>query len=199
MKIPLVLAVGAAASVAIATPVTLDFEGQGYGDVSAVGAYGGLTFGANALTYTEASYQSGYSNTTTFNGDIAMFNGSGVVTVAATAGGDFDAISAISAWWGASDSQQSFSSTSITIEGWDDGSMVGTSTISLGQNFQTINLGFSSIDELRFINDGTDGRWYFVDDLVIDFDPQVIPLPTASALAGLGLLGLGVRRRRATL
>lgn len=199
-SIGVIFAVGAASSVAMAAPVTLDFEGQGYGDGSAIGNYGGLTFAAEALAFTESLYQSFYNNTTAFpSGDIAMFNASGVGSVAATSGSDFDAISAMASWWGTNDTQQSGSSTSITIEGWDDGVMVGTSTISLAQAFANISLGFTSIDELRFINDGTAGHFWLLDDLTLDFDPQTIPLPTASSLAGLGLLGLGVRRRRESL
>lgn len=197
MKVAAVLLACMGASGVVAAPVVLDFEGQGYIDSSSIGSYGGLSFDSGAYAYTETSYQAGYNNTTAFpSGDIAMYNGFGVVTVAATSGSDFDALSAMASWWGQNNSQQSFSSTSITIEGWDDGVMVGTSTIPLGQAFQTINLGFSSIDELRFLNDGVEARWWLLDDLTLDFEPAAIPLPSASLLAGVGLLGVGVRRRR---
>jgi len=199
------LAAGSIGSVALGGPVTLDFEGQGYGDNSAVGSYGGLTFGEKALTLIESVYHNTYHNNTEFpSGEIVMYNNddfqSDTVRATSTSGGDFDAISAMVSWWGSGNQQAGYSSTSITIEGWDDGVLVGTSTTTLNQDFQLMVLGFSSIDELRFINDGSLSHKWLLDDLVLDFDPStVVPLPTASALAGLGLLGAGLRRSRGGL
>ncbi len=54
-----------------------------------------------------------------------------------------------------------------------------------------LNSGFQGIGKVRVINIGTVASNYDRQDMLI-----VIPMPQASALAGLGLLGLGVRRRR---
>ena len=200
MKIPFVLAVGAAASVAMATPVTLDFDsiatgGGGVGFTS----YGGMTW-TSVGAVDNGYYNSIYSNSVTFSSSPnAMFNSGGTISASATNGADFDLIGMDVATFAGGDAFASHSSTSITVEGWDDGVMVGSFTTGLSVSFASFGTAFSSIDEIRFINDGQNGRWWLVDDMVVDFSPQSIPLPTTSAMAGLGLLGLGVRRRRATL
>jgi hypothetical protein len=56
-------------------------------------------------------------------------------------------------------------------------------------------------------NSADNGNNTYVDGLTItltdgsvgEFDMQVVPLPSAAAMAGLGLLGCGARRRRASL
>lgn len=74
-------------------------------------------------------------------------------------------------------------------------------TISLSKNdpFTTFTYTFNGDDstgqKIRFEATGGDNIGMLFDDFTL----QIIPLPSASALAGLGLLGLGVRRRRGSL
>ncbi|MFG0244068.1 MAG: hypothetical protein ACF8R9_14880 [Phycisphaerales bacterium JB054] len=194
------LVVGAISSVGAAAPTTLDFDSiPTGGTVQSFSEFGGLTW-TDMSAMSNSFYQSYYHNSGAFpSGPNAAYNSYGRTTVSAASGIDFDLVGMQVATYAVNDSFDDHSSTSITIEGWDDGVLVGSYTADLTVEFAYLATPLSSIDEIRFINDGIYGHWWFVDDITLEFEPQTIPLPTASALAGLGLLGLGVRRRRESL
>ena len=81
----------------------------------------------------------------------------------------------------------------------DVGALVSDSiTLAEDDPFTTFTytfLGDGTSKSIAFSNDGNNNIGALLDDVVI----TAVPLPTASALAGLGLVGMGVRRRRGSL
>ena len=169
------------------------------GNAEFSGVYEGFVWVDNWHTVTDAFYSSGYSNTYgAVSPSNAAFNGFGVteVEVLATAG-DFDFTGAYFSTWAQVDSFVSFSSTTVTVEGWDDGGMVDSMTIALSSTGYTwLGAGFTSIDQLVIRNDGGSDRWWLMDDFT--YDAVGVPEPSTLLLLGTGLAMVGIRRRRQT-
>ena len=136
------ISVNGASPVMMSEPVTVNFEGE------VPGAYGGT----DGLAFAGLSVQAN----STLNGSRLGYSGSdGDFTITAT-GADFDFDGAI------------FRSTGgrvrVTVEAWDDGVRVGSSTFNTRSNRDTdrsFDLSFDSIDEIRVISNGE----IYVDDL----------------------------------
>ena len=112
-------------------------------------------------------------------------------------GGDFDFIGVYASGWAEFDDFAPFTSSTLTIEGWDDGVMVGDVTVNLSTDqFDWVAAGFNSVDTLVFKNDGQDGHWWLIDDFTFNMETFAVPEPASAMVwvAGFGLLC--VRRRR---
>jgi len=185
----LVFAIAAVSAAASATVLT--FEDNSFGGYQSVGAYGGLTFDTGHSTLAFSDWASDYSNTTVFpSGSMSFFNGSGVPSTSITSGTDFDFNGGSFIGWGEADAAQSYTTLSLTIEGWDDGNLVGSVTRALTANsFSTFTTNFLSVDEVRFLN--ASSTWWVGDDLEVN----AVPEPATMVVIGLGLAAVSRRRR----
>jgi hypothetical protein len=155
--------------------------------------YAGLTWGPDWTVVDDAEY-AGYGNTYGAPSPrTAAYNGDGVLSVSLTSGADFDFIGAYFTGWASDDDYAPYTSTSITVEGYNGGSFVGSVSMPLSADrYDWLAANLRGVDELRFRNDGVDARWWLVDDLT--YEP--VPEPGTLALLGGGLAGLFLRRRR---
>jgi hypothetical protein len=166
-----------------------------------LGSYGGFNWDANLYVYDNASYQSGYGNTyTTTSPENFIYNAFGVVSTTSTAGTDFDFNGAYFSTWAANDSFAWHSSNSVTLEGWDDGVLIGSITTALSSTqFNWVAANFASIDELRMINDGSYGRWWIMDNFTFNAsvpEPAAVAAWTVLGMVGFGLVRRATRRQR---
>lgn len=85
----------------------------------------------------------------------------------------------------------------ITLEGWNDGGLVETLTVTFGDInvWSTLTLA-SSVDEVRWFGTGDGFHPFGVDN--IQWDAAAVSAPAPLALLGLGLIAIGVRRRHGT-
>jgi hypothetical protein len=183
----------AALSTVASASIFLEYDNEGYSNLDAVGTSQGFLH-TDAYIVSQAYYD-GYGNTYPFpSQDKAIYNGYGAPVVSISSADDFDFVGGFFASWGSNDDYDYFSSASITIEGWDDGNLVGTVTKGLyADGFRYVAGGFSSIDTLLIKNDTGDyGRWWVGDSLQIE---QTVPEPASMAVLGLGLAAVARRRR----
>lgn len=111
-----------------------------------------------------------------------------------TSGSTFDFIGAsFTGWAYNNDYNSSFTSRTITVEGYSGGSLVGSVSMNLSASqYDWLSTNLLGVDELRFQNDGIAGRWWLMDN----FTYEPVPEPATLALLGTGLAGLVLRRRR---
>ncbi len=186
----------AAAAVSSAS-VFLEFDDAGlYNHIDPVGSYMSFDFDSNAYIVDRDNYGTDFGNTYPFPSyDKGFFNGFGVTSVTMTRVGDFDFVGGFFAGWGFNNAANSQTSSSITIEGWDDGSLVGSVTKSIdADGFRYVGANFASVDKLVFKNDGSDGRWWVGDSLRFN-NLETVPEPASMMALGLGLAAVARRRR----
>ena len=129
----------------------------------------------------------------------AAYNANGV-SVSLTRGSAFDFDGAYFTGWGNPNGTEVFNSSTITVEGYLDGSLVGSVTMNLATDkYDWLAANFKNVNELRFLNDGQDGHWWLMDDFTYGSSP--VPEPATiivwSLLGGLCLSIGWWRRRRA--
>lgn len=170
----------------------LDFE-TGSGNPELIVNYGDFTWG-NMYSYDYSLYNSRYGNTlTSVSGYRYAFNGYGLSASLSNAS-DFNFNGAYLTSWLENNTVSSLSAQSVTITGYNNGTLVGTYVADLSSSIGTMkyfNVGMNGVDNLVFTPDR-----YEVNFLMDNFTYNAVPIPPSMLLLGTGLVGLfGVRRR----
>ena len=191
---------------------TLDFEGIShstsghYWNMPTYAGYQWSNFGLmdqssyiNGPAQTLANANAGYKLGAT-SGVNEIFNLSGQDAALTKVGGglfDFNAANMTSAWLG---------NHQVKVTGWLNGVVVNEKTVTLQVTGTQKNVfDFMGIDKVTFssvagnkiaLNQFNDGKQFILDDVVLNVAPVPEPSTYAMMFAGLGVLGLMVRRRK---
>jgi hypothetical protein len=179
----------ACAGVGHATVLTFDdVPGAVRNSYGAVGTYAGYTFGATApenrmdwIDTVSEDYNRG-----AVSGNFTLVNNFGGAAVITKAGGGQFAFGGL---W--AETWLDWESQSGQVQGYRDGSLVWTSSVTLGGTFSHVGAVAGNIDELRL----DFGDFFLVDNLELNEASAEVPLPGTPALMALGLAGLVLRRR----
>jgi hypothetical protein len=187
--------------VALAT-ITIGFD-----DLSTPNNQGGAIWGTVPVNYlgftwtggtgwevhTNASFKSVYNNTGDFPSlPNAAYNDTGAGTMSISFGSLYDVSSAYFRSFSQNNAFQSFSETSVTLKGYYNNVLVGSPLVVTLSATGMVNtpINFTNIDRLDFI--GSSGKWWLVDDIVVN----PVPIPGALVLLGAGLVRLARYGRR---
>lgn len=165
---------------------TIDFDGQSDATFGTL-TLGGVTFsGIGGNLRTDNSYPNQYN----VRGAHYLDNNAG-----STSGIRFDFATTLSAFafnWGASDYQwtlAAYDASNTLIESFN---VPITSGSNAGDYIGLANSGMA----YATLTTGQSGDWVFVDNFTIAESGSTVPEPVSLALVSLGLVGLGVTRRK---
>jgi hypothetical protein len=170
--------------------------GTDYGSFAGAGAsnYGGLNWSSDVYWMNATTYctNCGYHNANT-SGDYIAFNAAGNNISASDGTFDFNGVNLTSAW---------NNGLNVQVQGWLGGALIYDTTVSAdttGPSWYDFN--YVGIDQLTFnsyggTNAGLSGNGvqFAMDDFT--FTASSVPEPGTLAMIGLGLVGIGMRRRK---
>ncbi len=178
--------------------LTLDFEEQSFVNEQFLQGtgYGGFTWDANIVAMENSFYRSNYGNTIDFpSNDIAVVNGYGTFAVSISRNEPFDFIGAYFSAFATDDQMASYSSTSVTLKGYNGATLVGASTFTLSPTFSFFSANFSSINRLELQSSGND-QWWIMDNFEYKLPNTVVPEPQTLGMFLLFIGGLPFVHRR---
>ncbi|MFA5146617.1 MAG: PEP-CTERM sorting domain-containing protein [Candidatus Omnitrophota bacterium] len=167
---------------------TVIFNNQGYG---------GFTWDENFYFINESGFY-GNDPINFPSYDHAVYNGNGILVSTVTRSSNFDFIGASFIPWLSQNQIYDYSSTTITMKGYNGSDLVGEVTHSLTDSFVYCAANFSGIDRLEFIATENPAphaplyeneRWWLMDDFTYtayDTGGDVVPEPATMALFGIG-------------
>ena len=182
---------------AYATIIILDFEGVTTVDTAPLpNDYLGFDWsGGDWELVSDSIYTGIFGNSyDSPNGSYFLDSTNGLASVTFTNNTEFDFLSLDASTFAQSDGFVGFSSLTLTVEGYNSGSLLGSTTLVLSSSsFINYSVNLFGVDEIRFLSDGA-FRFWTADNFEIQL--QSVPEPTTLALFGIGLAGMGLMRRR---
>jgi hypothetical protein len=158
-------------------------------------SYDGFNWGPDWAVEDNADYNAGYGNSVTFpSAPNAAYNGYGDVTVSLSSGSAFDFNGADFTEWAYDNADWSEGATSITVDGYNGATLVGSATEALSPSgFTYLNANLDDVTSLVFNNGGTSGQWWLMDNFTYNSAPDG---GSTISFLGMGLAGLVALRRK---
>lgn len=186
----------------VANAAVLDFEDVTTGNSSYLPEnfagfnWGYQQYGVIVDNDPDYSYQTTFGNSYgSPSGEYALYNGDGEnKDVFFSESIDFHG--AYFTTWAKNDAFGEGSSTSITIHGFNSGTLVHTISMDLSStSYEWLQADFVGVDQLQFQTSGFE-EWWLMDDFTYDINSSAVPIPAAAWLFGSALIGLaGIKRK----
>lgn len=164
--------------------------------------YGGFTWDDTFAVFSNTVYAQ-YGNTYGASGKNAVGNAYGAVkSVSFNGGSTFNFIGAEFAGWTYKNAAYDFTSTSITVKGFNGNNLIGESLFDLSTtmgSYHQFTANINGINRLEFSASG-EGKWWLMDNFNYSLSPPVsaVPIPASIWLLGSAFAGLVSLTKRKT-
>ncbi|MBB3166964.1 PEP-CTERM sorting domain-containing protein [Simiduia aestuariiviva] len=175
----------------------IDFDDRGNGYLPS--DYAGLDWGTMKFgVVTDTPFQSTHGNSYgSPSGESALYNSNGV-DQSVEFGSTVDFQGAFFSAWANGDDYGSYGATSITINGFLAGSLVGSKTMSLSATkYDWFDVNLFGVDKLEFVTSGFE-KWWVMDDFTYDAATASVPEPNSGLILFAGVFALLLSRKKLT-
>lgn len=193
MRRLLILAAVLLACLMPVSAAVLTFDDVTGGGTQLPAGYGGFTWDSNFYVWDWASYNSQYGNTYAFPSmDNAVYNAFGVLTMSVS-GSPFTFDGAYFTGWAEDNGYASFTATSITIDGYLGGNLVGTVSTGLPAD-SFVWLGADMMVDTLVFTSSASSNWWLMDNFT--YNASTVPEPGTLLLCAAGLVLAGTLKLR---